>query len=111
MEDMVWEGKAGLMEAIVTSPHRAIFFYWQQLLGEGLSLDEVRDATFTFSGVIAWVGKQSKLKAKPVSLGDGQQLIAETITEVHIEPRSPGCPHSLPPVSMPFNFHNQDLSP
>ena len=38
MEDMVWDGKSSLTEAIVTSPGRAIPFYGKQSLGEGLSL-------------------------------------------------------------------------
>ena len=84
----------------------AILFYGQQSLGEGLSLGEVRDATFTLSGIIAWVGKQAQLSAKLVSLGDGWQLITQAITNGHIEPRGPGCPCSIPPVSMPFNFCN-----
>ena len=46
MKDMVQEGRAGLMEAVVTSPGWAILFYGQQSLGEGLSLGEARDAAF-----------------------------------------------------------------
>ena len=87
LEDMVQEGRAGLTEAIVTSPGGAIFFYGQQSLGEGLSLGEVRDAMFILSGVTAWVCKQAQLKAKPMSLGDGQWLIAQAIVERQIEPR------------------------
>ena len=111
MEDIVWEGRAGLVKVIVTGPGRAILFYGQQSLGEGLSLGEVRDTTVTLSGVITWVGKQAQLKAKPVNLGDGRQLITQAITEGHIEPKGPGHPCSIPPVFMSFNFHSQDLSP
>ena len=98
MEDMVWEGRTGLIEAIVTSPGWAILFYGWQLLGEGLNLGEVRDATFTLSGVIAWVGKQVQLSAKSVSLGNGRQLIAQAITKGHIEQ---GGLATL----IPFNLH------
>ena len=90
---MVWEGRPGLMEAIVTSPGWAVLFYGWQSLGEGLSLGEARDATFKLSGIIAWVGKQAQLNAKPISLGEGRQLITQAITEGHIEPRGPGHPH------------------
>ena len=72
VKDMVWEGKAGLTEAVVTSPKWVILFYGWWLLGEGLSLGEVRDAMFTLSGVIAWAGKQAQLSAKPISLGNGR---------------------------------------
>ena len=111
VEDMVWEGKAGLTEAIVAGPGWAVLFYGWWSLGEGLSLGEVRDTMFTLSGVIAWVGKQAQLSTKPVSLGEGRCLIAQAITEGHIEPRGPAHPQSIPPASAPFNFWNQDLSP
>ena len=55
------------------------------------------------SGVISWVGKQAQLNANVVSLGKGQQLIAQAITEWHIEPRGPRCPCLIPPVSPPFS--------
>ena len=57
------------------------------------------------------VGKQAQLSTKPVSLGDGRRLIAQAITEGHIEPRGSGHPHFIPPASMPFNFHNSRLVP
>ena len=55
--------------------------------------------------------KQAQLSAKPVSLGEGRQLITEAITKGHIKPRRPGHHHSSPPASMPFNFHDHNLSP
>ena len=108
---MVWEGKAGLTEAVVPGPGQAILFYGWQSLGKGLSLGEVRDTTFTLSGVIAWIGKQAQLSTKPISLDNGQWLIAQAITKGHIKLRGPGHPCSIPLASMLFNFHNQDLSP
>ena len=36
---------------------------------------------FTLSGTISQVGKQAQLNVNPVSLGEGQQLIAQAITE------------------------------
>ena len=57
MEDMVLEGRVGLMEAIVTGPGWPVMVYGWQSLGEGLSLNEVGNAAFTLSGIIAWVGK------------------------------------------------------
>ena len=65
---------------------------------------------FTLSGVISWVGKQAQLSVKPVSLGDGWQLIAQAVTKGHIKPRGTGHPHSVPPISTLFNFYNQDSS-
>ena len=108
---MVWDGKAGLTEVLVTGPGWAVLFYGQQSLGEGLSLGEAQDAAFMLSGTISWVGKWAQFSAKPASMGDGWQLITQAITEGHIKPRGPGHPCSIPPASTLFNFHNQDLSP
>ena len=110
VEDMVHEGRTGLTKAIVTGPGRTVLFYGHHSLGEGLNLGEVRDTTFTLSGIIAWVGKQAQISAKPVILAEGQWLIAQAITEGHIKPRRPGHPQPIPPVSTPFNFYNQDTS-
>ena len=111
VEDMVWYGKSGLTEAVVTGPGWAVLFYSWQSLGEGLNLGKVWDATFTLSGAICWVGKQAQLNANPVSLGEGQWLIAQAITKWCIKPRWPRHPHSISPVSSSFNFHNQDQFP
>ena len=83
---------------------------WQSL-GEGLSLGEAWHTTFTLSGTVTWVSKPAQLSTKLASLGKGWWLIAQAITEGCIEPRGPWCPHSIPPASTPFNFHNQDSSP
>ena len=109
VEDMVWDGQSSLTEAVVTSPSWAILFYGWWSLGEGLSLGEAWDATFTLSGAICWVWKQAQLNTNPVSLGEGWWLITQAITKWCIEPRE--HPHSIPPASAPFNFHNKDQSP
>ena len=111
MEDMVWEGRTELTEATVAGLGWAVLYYRQQSLGERLSLGEARDATFTLSGIIAHVGKQTQLNAKPVILGEGRWLITQDITEGHSEPRGPDCPCSIPPTLMPFSFQNQELFP
>ena len=95
----------------MTGPGRAVLFYGHRLLGEGLNLGEARDAAFTLSGIIAWVGKQVQISTKPVSLADSRQLIAQAITKGPIKPRGPDHPWSIPPASMPFNFCNEDMSP
>ena len=56
---MVHEGRTDLTEAIVTWPGRPVLFYGCHLL-EGLNLGEAREATYTLSGIIAWVGKQAQ---------------------------------------------------
>ena len=111
VEDMFWDGKSSLREAVLMVPGWAVLFYGWKSLGEGLSLGEVCDATFTLSGVIGWVGKQAHLNANPVSLGEGQQFITQGITKWCIKPRGPRHLHSIQPASLPFNFCNQDQSP
>ena len=110
VEDVVQDGKYSLTEAVETGPGWALLFYRQQLLGEGLSLGEAWDTMFTLLGAISWVGKQAQLIANLVSLDEGQWLITQAITKGCIKPRGPECPHSIPPVSTLFNFHNQDSS-
>ena len=111
VEDMVRDYKSGLTEAVVTSPAQAILFYGQQSLGNGLSLGEMQDATFTLSEVISWVGKQAQLNTNLVSLDGSWWLITQAITKQCIEPRGPRCPCSIPPASSSFNFCNHDQSP
>ena len=108
VEDMFWDSKSGLKEAVVLGPCWAILFYGRWSLGEGLSLGKARDATFTLSGTISWVGKQAQLNANALSQWKGQQLIAQAITEWSVEARRPGCPCTCLPVLPPFSFCSQD---
>ena len=96
-------------EAIVTGPGKPILCYGQWSL-EGLSLGEAWEAMFMLSGAISWAGKQAQLSTNLISLGEGSHLITQAITKGQIKPRGLGCPHSIPPVSTPFNFSNQDQS-
>ena len=55
---MLHHGRTGLTEAVVMGPGRAVLFYGRWSLGEGLSLGEVRDATFTLTGAGTLVDKE-----------------------------------------------------
>ena len=46
----------GLTEAVVIGPGRAVLFYGRHSMGEGLTLDEARDAAFLLTGsrYIGW---------------------------------------------------------
>ena len=68
---MLYDSKAGLTEVIVMGLGWALLFYGWQLLGEGLSLDEVQDIMFTLSGALSWVGQQAWLNANTLSLHEG----------------------------------------
>ena len=101
VEDMVCDGKSGLTKAIVMGPGQAVLFYGRWSLGEGLSLGE-ECHVYTI---------RAQLNTNPLSLWEGQQLIAKAITEQHIEARQPGCPHSHLLVTPPFMVHSRDKSP
>ena len=55
VEDMLYEARTGLTKAVVTGPGRAVLFYGRHLLGEGLTVDVARDATFLLTGAGTWV--------------------------------------------------------
>ena len=76
IEDMLQETRAGLMEAVVIGPGRAILFYGRRSMGEGLKADEARDATFLLTGAGTWVGKLAYLTADPIMLQEGRRAIA-----------------------------------
>ena len=44
-------------------------------------MDEARDATFLLTGVGTWVGKPAYLMANPITIQEGQQAIAQAITD------------------------------
>ena len=75
IEDMLRETRAGLTEAVVVGPGRAILFYGRHSLGEGLKVDKARDAAFLLTGAGAWVGKSAYLTANPMTLQEGKRAI------------------------------------
>ena len=75
VEDMLQESRAGLTEAVVIGPGKAILFYGRRSIGEGLKVDEARDATFLLAGAGTWVGKFAYLNADPMMLQDGKRAI------------------------------------
>ena len=70
-------------------PGRAILFYGRHSLEEDLNLGEERDATFTITGPGTWVGKSAHLATDPLTIQEGQQVIAQAITGCWIEARGP----------------------
>ena len=46
VEDMLHDARTKLTEAVVTGPGRAVLFYGRHSIGEGLTTDKDRDATF-----------------------------------------------------------------
>ena len=68
VEDMLQEARAGLTEAVVIGPGRAIHLYGRHSMGEALKADEARDDTFLLTGAGTWVGKLAYLTANPMTI-------------------------------------------
>ena len=58
---MLHDVRTRLTKAVVTGPGRAVLFYGRHSMGEGLTADEARDATFLLTGAGMWVGKSAYL--------------------------------------------------
>ena len=92
VEDMLREVRAGLTEAVVIGPGRAILFYGRRSMGEGLKVDEARDATFLLTGAGTWVGKLAYLTTDPMTLQEGKRAITQAVLDHRVKARGPGCP-------------------
>ena len=73
MEDMLHDVSTGVTEAVVTGPGREVLFHGRHSMGEGLTADEARDATFLLTGAGTWVGKLAYLAADPITIQEGRQ--------------------------------------
>ena len=111
IEDMLQEARAGLTEAVVICPGRAILFYGRHLMGEGLRGDEARDAAFLCTGAGTWVGKSAYLTADPMTIQEGKKAIAQAVLENRVKARGPGCPQVNPLAQQPFKFNTKGISP
>ena len=89
---MLQEARAGLTEAVVIGPGRAILFYGRCSMGEGLKADEARDAAFLLTGTGIWVGKLAYLTADPMTIQEERRAIAQAISDNRVKARGPGCP-------------------
>ena len=70
-----------LTTAVVKGPGRAVLFYGRHSMGEGLTVDEARDATFLLTGAGTWVGKSAYLAVDPMTIQEGKRAIAQAITD------------------------------
>ena len=107
VEEMLCYARTGLTKAMITGPGRAVFFYGRHSLGEDLSPDEFRDATFMFTGAGIWVGKPAYLATDPLTIQGGWQEIAWAVTKCCIKARGPGHPHVNLSTPQPFRFDQQ----
>ena len=111
VEDMLCEARTGLTEAVVTGPGRAVLFYGRHSMGEGLTVDEARDATFLLTGAGTWVGKSAYLTADPMTIQEGKRAIAQAVLDNRVKARGPRCPHVNLLAQQPFWFNALRTSP
>ena len=111
VKDMLQEARAGLTEAVVIGPGKAIPFYGRHSMGEGLKVDEARDASFILTGAGMWVGKLAYLTANPMMLQEGKRAITQAVSDHRVKARGPGCPQVNLPAQQPFRFNTSRISP
>ena len=104
VEDMLCEARTRLTEAVVTVPGRAVLFYGRCSMGEGLTADEARDATFLLTGAGTWLGKWAYLTADSARIHKGRRAIAQAILDNRVKARGTGRPHVNLPAQQPFWF-------
>ena len=76
VEDMLHDARTGLTKAVVTGPGRVVLIYGRHSMGESLTAEEARDATFLLTGAGMWVGKSAYLAADPMTIQEGRRVIA-----------------------------------
>ena len=111
VEDMLQEARTGLTKAVVIGPGRAVLFYGRRSMGEGLKVDEARDAAFLLTGAGMWVGKSAYLTADPMTIQEGKRAIAQAVSDNRVKARGPGHPCANPPAQQPFWFNAHRASP
>ena len=111
MEDMLHVARTGLTKAVVIGLGRAVLFYGRHLMGEGLTAEESRDATFLFTGAGMWVGKLTYLATDPMTIQEGKQAIAQAVMDCQVKARGPGCPCVNLLAQQPFRFDHLRGSP
>ena len=104
VENMLQEARAGLTEAVVTSPGRTILFYGRYSMGEGLRAEEAKDAAFLLIGAGTWVGKLAYLTTDPMTIQEGKRAIAQAVLDNRVKARGLGCPQVNLPAQQPFKF-------
>ena len=101
---MLHDVRTGLTKSVVIGPGKAVLFYGRCSLGEGLTMDEFRDAAFLPTGVGTWVGKPAYLTTDPMTIQEGWWAIAQAVTDCWVKARGPGCPCVNPSTQQPFRF-------
>ena len=80
-------------------------------MGEGLKVDEARDAAFLLTGAGTWVGKLAYLTADPMTLHEGKRAITQAVSDHRVKARGPGHLQVNPLAQQPFRFNTSRTSP
>ena len=80
-------------------------------MGEGLKMDEARDATFLLTGAWTWIGKSAYLTANPMTIQEGKRAISKAILDNRVKVRGPGYPWVNLLAQQPFKFNTPRFSP
>ena len=108
---MLRDVRARLTEAVVIGPGQSILFYGRHSMGEGLTVDEARDAAFLITGDGTLVGKPAYLTASPITLPEGKRAITRAVSDQRVKARGPGCPRVNLPAQQPFRFNTSRTPP
>ena len=111
VEDMLHDVRVSLTEVVVTGPVKAVLFHGIHSLGEGLTTDGASDATFLLTRAGTWVGKLAYLSTNPMTIQEGQWVIAQAITDCCVNARGPGHPCVNLLTQQPFKFDHPLGSP
>ena len=111
VEDMLQNARTGLTKAVVTGPGRAVLFYGRHSMGEDLTADEARDATFLLTGAGMWVGKSAYLTADLMTIQEGKRATAQAISDCQVKARGPGCSWVNLLAQQPFQYDPLRSSP
>ena len=111
VEDMLCEARTRLTKAVVTGPGRVVLFYGRCSMGEGLTADKARDATFLLTGAGTWVGKLAYLTTDSMTIHKGRRAIAQAVSDNRVKARGPRCPHVNLLAQQPFQFNALRNSP
>ena len=111
VEDMMHEARIGLIEAVVSGPGRAVLIYGRHSMGEGLMVNEARDATFLLTGAGTWLRKAAYLTADSMTIHKGRRAIAQAVSDNRVKVRGPRCSCVNLPAQQPFHFNSLRNSP
>ena len=64
---------------MVLVPKKAVLFFGQQSLKEGLPLDDASDVGFCLVGPVNWAGREAQVETMVSSVQEGCQAIADAI--------------------------------